>query len=161
GDALAEVASLVAVAQFDRLVGPGAGPRGDRRAAERAVGQDHVDLDRRAAATIQDLSPEDRLDGGDGRAHRMHCDSFVDGPFDPAGAPGRGTIPGASVAPYCLGRPRVKGWGRPVVDRFGSGTGADGGPVDRANPSGPAPTEPNFPVTLIAPGLVRRNDRRA
>ena len=38
---------------------PGAGARGDRRAAEGAVGQDHVDLDGRVAAAVQDLAPAD------------------------------------------------------------------------------------------------------
>ena len=37
GDPLAEVAGLVAVSQLDRLVGAGAGPRGDRRPADRAA----------------------------------------------------------------------------------------------------------------------------
>src|SRR5262249_58225818 len=50
GDALAQVAALVAVAELDRLVGARAGPGGDRGAAEGPVGQDHVDLDGRVAA---------------------------------------------------------------------------------------------------------------
>ena len=59
GDAFAEVARLVAVAELDRLVDAGAGPRGDGRPAERAVGQDHIDLDGRVAAAVQDLAPAD------------------------------------------------------------------------------------------------------
>ena len=45
-DALAAEAGLVAVAQLDRLVGAGRGARGDGRPADRAVGEDDVDLDR-------------------------------------------------------------------------------------------------------------------
>ena len=70
GDALAQVARLVAVAEFDRLVDAGAGARGDRGAAERAVGQDHVDLDGRVASAVEDLAGADGGDRGGVRAHR-------------------------------------------------------------------------------------------
>src|SRR5262249_16545244 len=53
--ALASVAGLVAAAELHRLVDPRAGPRGDRRTSQGAVGQDHVDLDRRIAAAVEDL----------------------------------------------------------------------------------------------------------
>ena len=69
GDALAQVASLVAVAELDRLVGAGAGAGGDGGAAERPVGQDHVDLDGRVASAVEDLSAADGGDGGGVRAH--------------------------------------------------------------------------------------------
>ncbi len=59
GDALAEVARLVAVAELDGLVDAGAGARGDGGAAERAVGQDDVDLDGRVAAAVEDLAAAD------------------------------------------------------------------------------------------------------
>ena len=36
---------------------PGAGPGGNRGPAEGAVGQDHIDLDGRVAAAIQNLAP--------------------------------------------------------------------------------------------------------
>ncbi len=45
--ALAEIAVLVAVAQFDRLVRAGRGARGHRGAAEAAVFEQDVDFDRR------------------------------------------------------------------------------------------------------------------
>jgi hypothetical protein len=45
-DALAAVAFLVAVAQFERLVLAGAGPGGHGGAAEGAAGESDVDLDR-------------------------------------------------------------------------------------------------------------------
>src|SRR5262249_40306780 len=55
-DAAAEVAGLVAVAQFDGLVGAGAGAAGDGGAAAGAVGQDGFYLDGRVAAAVQDLA---------------------------------------------------------------------------------------------------------
>ena len=60
--ALAAVARLVAVAQLDRLVGAGRGARRDGRPADRAVGEDDVDLDRRIAARIEDLAGVDDVD---------------------------------------------------------------------------------------------------
>ena len=57
--ALAQEERLVAVAEFQRLVDAGAGPAGNRRPAERAVGQLHVDLDRRVSAAIENLSGVD------------------------------------------------------------------------------------------------------
>ena len=62
GHALAEVARLVAVAQLDRLVDPRAGPGGDRGPAQRAVGQDHIHLDGRVAAAVEDLAPANLRD---------------------------------------------------------------------------------------------------
>ena len=53
-DALAAPAALVAVAQFDRLVRAGRRARRHRRAAEAAVLQQHIDLDRRIAAAVED-----------------------------------------------------------------------------------------------------------
>ena len=58
-DPLAEVLGLVAVAEFPGLVDAGAGPAGHGRAAERAVGQFHVDLDGGVAAAVEDLSGVD------------------------------------------------------------------------------------------------------
>ena len=63
-DALAAEAGLVAVAQLDRLVGAGRGARRHRRAADRAVGQDDVDLDGRVAARVEDLAGVDDVDRG-------------------------------------------------------------------------------------------------
>ena len=59
GHAFAEVARLVAVAELDRLVDSRAGPRGNRRPAERAVGQDHVHFDGRVAAAVEDLATDE------------------------------------------------------------------------------------------------------
>ena len=56
GHAFAEVARLVAVAELDRLVDSRAGPGGNRRPPERAVGQDHVHFDGRVAAAVEDLA---------------------------------------------------------------------------------------------------------
>ena len=58
--ALAEVAVLVAVAQLDGLVGPGAGPARDGGPADGAVGQDDLDLDGRVAAAVEDFAGVDR-----------------------------------------------------------------------------------------------------
>ena len=62
--ALAEVARLVAIAQFDRLVRAGRGARRHGGAAERAVLQHDVDLDGRIAAAIEDFAADDVDDGG-------------------------------------------------------------------------------------------------
>ena len=64
--ALAEIARLVAVAQFDRLMGAGGGARRHRRAAHRAVFQHHIDLDRGIAAAIENFAADDVDDGGHG-----------------------------------------------------------------------------------------------
>jgi uncharacterized protein YqfA (UPF0365 family) len=58
--ALAEVARLVAVAQFDGFVLAGGGAGRNRGAADSAAGEANVDLDGRIAAGIDDLA------GGDG-----------------------------------------------------------------------------------------------
>ena len=57
--ALAQVKRLVAVAQFQGLVNAGARAAGNRRPAERTVGQFHVDLNRRISAAIENLSGMD------------------------------------------------------------------------------------------------------
>ena len=63
-DALAAEARLVAVAQLDRFVGAGRGAGRHRRAPDRAVGEDDVDLDRRIAARVEDLARVDEVDEG-------------------------------------------------------------------------------------------------
>ena len=63
-DALAEPAALVAVALLDRLVRAGRGARGHRGAAEAAVLEQHLDLDRRIAAAVEDLAAVDVDDRG-------------------------------------------------------------------------------------------------
>ncbi len=62
--ALAAVAPLVAVAQLDRLVDAGRGAGGHRRAAERAVFQNYVDLDGGIAAAVKDFAADDIDDRG-------------------------------------------------------------------------------------------------
>src|SRR5262249_30051133 len=62
---LAEIA-LAAVAQFDRLVRPGRGPRRHGGAALGAVFEHDIDLDRRIAAAIEDLAADDIGDGSHG-----------------------------------------------------------------------------------------------
>ena len=62
--ALAEIARLVAVAQFDRFVRPGRGARGDRGAAEAAVFEQHVHLHRRIAPAVEDFAAVNVDDGG-------------------------------------------------------------------------------------------------
>ena len=64
--ALAEIARLVAVAQFDRLMRAGGGARRHRRAADRAVFQHHIDLDGGIAAAIENFAADDVDDGGHG-----------------------------------------------------------------------------------------------
>ena len=64
--ALAEIARLVAVAELDRLVRAGGGARGDRGAADRAVLQHHIDLDRGIAAAIENFAADDVDNGGHG-----------------------------------------------------------------------------------------------
>ena len=60
---LAEVLGLVAVAKFPGLVDAGAGPAGDRRAAEGAIGQLDVDFDGGVSAAIEDLPGVDVNNG--------------------------------------------------------------------------------------------------
>ena len=64
---LPQIALLVAVAQFDGLVGAGAGAARHGGAADGAVAENHVDLDGRVAAAVEDFAGVDRLNGG---AHR-------------------------------------------------------------------------------------------
>src|SRR5262249_31619532 len=61
-DAAAEKTGRVAVAQFDGLVGARAGPAGHGGAAAGGVGEDHLDLDGRVAAAVEDLAAVDALD---------------------------------------------------------------------------------------------------
>src|SRR6185295_12317172 len=60
--ALAAVALLVTVAEFDGFVRAGAGPAGHRGAAHLTAGEDHLDLDGRVPATVQNLSGLQRAD---------------------------------------------------------------------------------------------------
>ncbi len=62
--ALAEITLLVAVAQFDRLMGAGGGARGHRGAADRAIFQHHIDFDGGVAAAVEDFAADDVDDGG-------------------------------------------------------------------------------------------------
>ena len=64
--ALAEIARLVAVAQFDCLMRAGGGARRHRRAAHRAVFQHHIDLNGGIAAAIENFAADDVDDGGHG-----------------------------------------------------------------------------------------------
>jgi len=57
-DALAAI-GLAAVAELDRFVDTGRCSRGDRRPAERAGVQLHVDLDGRIAARVENLTGAD------------------------------------------------------------------------------------------------------
>ena len=112
----AEVPRLVAVAELDRLVDAGAGPRGDRRAAERAVGQDHVDLDGRVAAAVEDLAPADLGD------RSKLADSWLS---SSSTVPGESSHPGSRhPAPAADGQGRGAAqsrgrtdWDRPQCDR--------------------------------------------
>ena len=61
-DALAEVAALVAVAQFDGLVLAGGGAGGNGCAADRAVREQDLDFDGGVAAGIEDLAGVDGID---------------------------------------------------------------------------------------------------
>ena len=63
-DTFAQVATLVAVTQLDRLEGAGGRPGRDRGAADRAVVQADLDLDGRIASRVQDLPGDDHFDGG-------------------------------------------------------------------------------------------------
>ena len=60
--ALAAVAVVVAVAQLVRLEGAGGRAGGDGRALDDAVVEQHLDLDGRVAARIQDLARAYSLD---------------------------------------------------------------------------------------------------
>ena len=62
-----------AVAQLDRLVGPGGRPRGHRGAAEGAGFQGHVHLDRRVAPAVEYLAPFDVCN----RTHNSHYSWFL------------------------------------------------------------------------------------
>ena len=63
-DALAAIAALVAVAQFDRLVRAGRGARRNGGAAHRTVLEHDVDLDGRVAATVKDFARDNVNDSG-------------------------------------------------------------------------------------------------
>ena len=62
--ALAEIAALVAVAQLDRLMRAGGRARRHRRAADRTVFENDIDLDRGVAAAVQDFAADDVNNGG-------------------------------------------------------------------------------------------------
>ncbi len=62
--ALAEIALLVAVPQFDRLMRAGGGARGHRRTADRAVFQHHIDFNGGIAPAIENFAANDVDDGG-------------------------------------------------------------------------------------------------
>src|SRR6478735_1812834 len=62
--ALAEIARLVSIAQFDRLMRAGRGARRHRRAAHRTILQHDIDLDGGVAAAVQDFAADDVDDGG-------------------------------------------------------------------------------------------------
>src|SRR4029078_10947049 len=62
--ALAEVAFLVALAQFDRLMRTGGRSRRDRGATQRTVLQPDIDFDGRIAAAVQDFAAGDINNGG-------------------------------------------------------------------------------------------------
>ena len=64
--ALAEIAFLVAVAQFDRLMRAGRGAGWHRGAAARAVLEHDLDLDGRVAAAVEHFAADDVGDGGHG-----------------------------------------------------------------------------------------------
>jgi hypothetical protein len=64
-DALAAIA-LAAIAHLHRLVGARGGPGGHGGPAEGAVLQQHVDLDGRIAAAVEDFTGDDIDDGGHG-----------------------------------------------------------------------------------------------
>ena len=68
GDALAEIARLVAVAQFDRLMRAGRGARRHGGAAHGAVFEHDIDLDGRIAAAVENFAGGDVDDGGHGLA---------------------------------------------------------------------------------------------
>ena len=74
--ALAAVAGLVAVAQFDRFVGAGGGARGHGGAAERAVLQHDFDLDRGIAPAVEDFAGADVENGGHGSSsgRKIECE---------------------------------------------------------------------------------------
>ena len=62
--ALAEIALVVAVAQFDRLMRAGGGARWHRRTADRAVFQHHIDFNGGIAPAIENFAANDVDDGG-------------------------------------------------------------------------------------------------
>ncbi len=64
GHTLAEIARLVAIAQLHRFVCAGRGARGDSRSAKAAVFEEHIDLDRRIAAAVEDFAAVKVDDGG-------------------------------------------------------------------------------------------------
>ena len=66
--ALAEIAPLVAVAQFDRLVGSRRSAGRHAGAAARAVLEDDVDLDGRIAAAIENFAADNVDNSGHGRS---------------------------------------------------------------------------------------------
>ena len=71
GHALAQIARLVAIAQFDRFVRPGGCARWHRRAAEAAVFQQDIDFDGGIAPAIEDFAAVDVNDRGHGLTLRF------------------------------------------------------------------------------------------
>jgi hypothetical protein len=65
-DALTGVALGVAVAQFERLTRAGGGARGNRRAPDDPLGENHVHLDRGVPAGVQHLAGDHVFDDSDG-----------------------------------------------------------------------------------------------
>ncbi len=66
--ALAQIARLVAVAQFDRLMLAGGGARGHGGAPHRPVFEDHIHLDGRIAAAVKDFAAGDIENRGHDKA---------------------------------------------------------------------------------------------
>jgi hypothetical protein len=64
-DALAAVPLMISIAEFDGLIGAGAGARGNGGAAGDTGGEDDVDLDGRAAAGVKNLAGVNAGDGWD------------------------------------------------------------------------------------------------
>src|SRR5260370_7283979 len=83
---------VVAGGQLDRLVGAGRCPRWHGRPPQLARLEDHVDLDRRVAARIEDLSA---MDTGDAGRHRSSSSISLEpsGPASPISSTTWSTAP--------------------------------------------------------------------
>ena len=95
---------LAAVAQLDGLVLAGRRARRDRRAAERAGLEAHVDLDRGVAAAVEDLAGVDVRDRAHAHAVRLRAPSVAirpggAGPADEARHRLHSAVCGAGFAP--------------------------------------------------------------
>ena len=71
--ALAQIARLVAVAQFDRLMRAGGRARGHRGAPARAVFQNDIHFDGRIAATVQNFAADNVNNGGHDCSRSRDC----------------------------------------------------------------------------------------